>query len=636
MESQPSDFSTTTHLATGSDEASILRQKVLLLFRQASLSLIATLVVAALIVWTYWHSAPRSLLITWFACMATVLYCRALLSRRFAKIHLSISDSTAWANRYIFGAFCTAVCWGLLSVLLFPWSTPIQQMFIVVSLGGMIAGSVPVLSVFRHATFLYVIPVMTPLTIQLLVSDLRMFQALGAMALCFVTVMVGSARRTQRTIEAMLRLRLQKNELVKYLSKSNREMHLLNEELLQARDAAEESSRTKSQFLANMSHELRTPLNGIVALVELLRSSDLHDQQKQDVKKLISCVDTLKELVNDVLDFSKISSGLFTVTTARFSVAELTESLADVFETQGQQKDCSIQFKVSPDVPDEVIGDSSCIHHILSNLLSNAIKFSYPGSQILFSLTFETTEKTTPYFHFTVKDSGIGIATDDHEKIFNAFAQADPSLSKKSGGTGLGLAIAHNLVKLMDGKIWVESSLGKGSTFHVTVPIELTSGSIETPQEKLPAQSSSSLVEHTLSILLAEDNPLGQEVVVRVLEKQGYQVLAVSCGQSVLDTLNAKPAAYFDCILMDLQMPGMDGISAAKVIRQSVEHFAAIPIIALTGNAVESVQQECLACGMNAFATKPIDFKQLFVLINSTVESSRKQGKDAKQKLANY
>ncbi len=392
----------------------------------------------------------------------------------------------------------------------------------------------------------------------------------------------------------------------------------LHEQLQRAKEAAETANRAKSMFLANMSHEIRTPLNGVIAATDLLLSSNLSAQHRNYLHMIKVSADSLLTVIDDILDFSRIEAGKLEFEMTSFSLRRSLEDIMSMFAIRAREKGLEMDWQIAPDVPDQLVGDPGRLRQVIVNLVGNAVKFTERG-RVRVDVEVESHAEGIVHLVFAVKDTGPGIPADKQGMLFKPFCQIDQNASRKHGGTGLGLAISSRLVEMMGGRIWLESEPGQGSTFYFT-------GSFGLSDQKAEDRSSSpaggpvvALKEcpRPLHVLVVDDNFINQQLIMDLLRTRGHHVQVASNGNEALAMLEKSS---FEVLLVDIQMPGMDGYELCGHIRQRDKQTGRhTPVLAITAYAMKGDKEKCLMAGMDGYISKPVRANELFGIVESAV-----------------
>ena len=394
-----------------------------------------------------------------------------------------------------------------------------------------------------------------------------------------------------------------KNEALESLRRSEEALRAANRAAEHKNRELESATRAKSEFLANMSHEIRTPINGVIGMAGLLQGTALNEEQRDLTDNISRSADALLSIINDILDFSKVEAGKMELEILDFDLRLLMHDTYKTLVFSAKAKNIDLVFEKNGELTHSLKGDPGRIRQVLTNLIGNAVKFTQKGN-VTVRMSIASEGKSRSRVRFEVQDTGIGIPKEAHARLFTAFTQADSSTTRRFGGTGLGLSISKQLVDLMKGEIGVESEKGKGSTFWFSIPLE-HGAEIKASDSQVKEAALVPVVQlKGKRILLAEDNIVNQKVAVKQLARLGIHADAVANGIEAIASLRSVP---YDLVLMDCQMPEMDGYEATRMIRAETAHaFSKIPVIAMTANAINGDKERCLEAGMNDYLSKPV------------------------------
>jgi len=540
-----------------------------------------------------------SVLAIWLAANTLIAGGRVLAVQAYRKAR-ERDDVAALppVKAYRAGVILTGLTWGIGAWFLFPGNSPLHQVIFMIIFAGLAAGAVPILAPLLRVYVAYTASFLTPVAALLFLRGGEIYIVLGVILIFFFIVLINSATRMQEVLVEALENQFRNEAMI--------------DSLQAAREAAEAASRTKNEFLANMSHEIRTPMNGVLGSLQLLKEVRMDPMQQDLVATAYGSASSLLHLLDDILDFSKIEAGRLDLQQIPFRMAEVISSLEQAPIVRPNKPGLTFETMVDPRLKATLMGDPSRIRQILSNLLSNAVKFTERGRITLYA-TVEDEIEGGFLVRLQVTDTGIGIAAADQPKLFQSFSQADTSLTRKYGGTGLGLAIVLQLVRLMGGACGLESTLGEGTHIWCDIPFLFSSGSGETAEE---APGSPVLRILTGHVLLVEDNRVNQKIAVSMLKSLG---LSVTVGNNGLEALNLLAQQRFAGVLMDCQMPLLDGYAATSTWREqeALEHRPRTPVIAMTAHAMKGDREKCLAAGMDDYLAKPVTKEALAAMLHT-------------------
>ena len=581
-----------SHQDTALDQAIALEQDRIL---HHNLPLAATMLigVTAILAFVFRNNGAS---VPWGAFMLVVVSTRIGLDRYFWRNDLVEPTGLIWRRIYLLGTLLTGLGWSVAAPLLLAKADLAGQTFGVLILIGVAAGAVPVMSARTLVYSSYAALVILPMAAVLALHPGTLFHLLAIACIAMLAVLIRSANIMSTQLMRAVRQTVE-------LDAANKSLANLNTKLEAAMIAAESASRAKSDFLANMSHEIRTPLNAVLGFAQIGARDSVGRESGKVFTRILGAGRHLQTVIDDILDFSKIEAGKLILESQPFLLTQVVKEAVEMVTERAQAKGLSLLVKANTDLPEWVMGDQHRLQQILVNLLSNAVKFTERGAVTLTSSQIDAADR-----QFRVDDSGIGMTQEQLGRLFSAFEQADTSTTRHYGGTGLGLAISRKLARMMGGDIAVESSPDIGSSFTLRLPLPAATPGYD--QTLAPESSGPRLAG--LRVLAVEDVEVNRMILEDMLIHEGAQVVLAENGRQALDRIEEMGLGAFDVVLMDVQMPVMDGFVATRRIR---ERSPDLPVIALTAHALLEERDKCLAAGMNRHVTKPIEINTLVAAI---------------------
>jgi len=583
----------------GVSSGDLLAEQVRLLYAGLGSALGANLLLALILGYLLRAAVPSALIYDWLALFALVMLGRIGLLiawHRHALLHAS--DMGVWLSRFRIAVVATGVVWGIGTLMLFPSGNVPYQAFMAFVMSGVCAGAATTLAVDRRSLFGFMLPTLIPIILFFLHEQNDISMAMGAMAILFLVVVSMGALRSERLLHDNVHLRLEAGERELELREGSAALQV-------AKEAAEKASRAKSEFLASMSHELRTPLNAVLGFSYLIANEkDFPEDARSQAAEIERAGNHLLSLVNDLIDLSRIEIGKIDLSMEAVSVRSVIDKslsmIAPLAKANGINLVCDAA--ISPSLA--IRADASRLRQVLLNFLSNAIKYNRPSGQVSLSVRTENQR-----VRICVTDTGAGIPLAKRDRIFN---EAFDRLGKEGGtieGTGIGLVITKRVTEAMGGQTGFESVEGEGSTFWVEFPEIEPVQIVPMAEESLVGGAMPSTRTDMPLVLLVEDNTINQRLATFLLKKQGVDVVIAVNGK---EAVSAVAEENFALVLMDCQMPEMDGFEATRAIRQAEQGTGRhIPIVAMTANAMEGDRERCIAAGMDDYLSKPINVPSL-------------------------
>ena len=559
-----------------------------LLYRSAGFGLFSNFALSALFAYGIWDYFRPSQLITWLTIVIMATLGRVGLQFAYKKQNPSYPHLPHWRTYFIIGSSVSAACWGAAGWMFMDSLDLLPRVLGVLVIAGLNAGAARSLSSVRSAFILYVICSLGPTIARFTTYDQV---GSGTLILCttlYALFLINTAREHHGDLQRLYRLIFQNEDLVGTLQES--------------KEKAEAANRAKSDFLAVMSHEIRTPMNGVIGMLDVLRTSKLTPEQHDQVKTAANSAELLLRLLNDILDLSKIESGKLKFENTPFAPRAIADEIVALLGPAAQAKAIILRSEVGEDVPAYLSGDPLRLRQCVLNLVGNAIKFTKKGEVLLVISHEPSINPQLRGLGITITDTGIGMDEETISRLFEKFSQADSSTTRKFGGSGLGLSISRQLVRAMGGDITVKSQPDQGSEFSFVVDLEPAEAPAAPPRSPHAEYQRRASSDQPARILVADDDRVNHAVFKQMIRLIGHKTTAVSDGKQAVERAEAED---WDLVLMDVQMPVMDGIEATKLLRQNPK-TAHIPIIAVTASIMAEEKHRYLEAGFSAVLAKPL------------------------------